>query len=82
MSASSRVENPVSAGGVVYQRKSGRLETVYRFPNQGRRGLHEAHGCPALVASRHVEFNQNRFFLVQDIQGVGAQLLFRVLVIV
>ena len=28
MSASSRVENPVSAGGVVYQRKSGRLETV------------------------------------------------------
>ena len=28
MSASSRIENPVSAGGVVYQRKSGRLETV------------------------------------------------------
>jgi len=28
MKAKSRVENPVSAGGVVYQRKGGQLETV------------------------------------------------------
>ncbi|MCH7736844.1 MAG: NUDIX hydrolase [Chloroflexi bacterium] len=28
MNAKSRVENPVSAGGVVYQRHGGRLETV------------------------------------------------------
>ena len=28
MNSKSRVENPVSAGGVVYQRNSGRLETV------------------------------------------------------
>ena len=28
MNVKSRVENPVSAGGVVYQRNSGRLETV------------------------------------------------------